>query len=43
MFNLLAENFDDKLESVLKSIEKTIFNNESIARLSRIEKLLSAF
>ena len=42
MFNLLADNFDDVLESVLKSVEETICNNESAAKLSRIDKSLSA-
>ena len=42
MFNLLADNFDDVLESVLKSVEETICNDESAAKLSRIDKSLSA-
>lgn len=41
MFNLLAQNFDDVLESVLKSVEETIKNDESAAKLSRIDKSLS--
>ena len=41
MFNLLAKNFDDVLESVLKSVEETINNDESAAKLSRIDKSLS--
>lgn len=41
MFNLLADNFDDVLESVLKSVEETICNDESAAKLSRIDKSLS--
>lgn len=41
MFNLLAQNFDDVLESVLKSVEETINNDESAAKLSRIDKSLS--
>nr|WP_310603732.1 recombinase family protein [Anaerosporobacter sp.] len=41
MFNLLAENFDDVLESVLKSVEETILNDESAAKISRIDKSIS--
>ena len=42
MFELLADNFDDVLESVLKSVEETICNDESAAKLNRIDKSLSA-
>jgi len=42
MFNLLAENFDDVLESVLASVENTILNDESLAKLKRIEKTIGA-
>lgn len=42
MFNLLADNFDAVLESVLKSVEETICNDESAVKLSRIDKSLSA-
>lgn len=41
MFNLLADNFDDGLESVLESVETTLANDESIVKLSRIDKSLS--
>lgn len=41
MFSLLAGNFDDILESVLKSVKETICNDESAAKLSRIDKSLS--
>lgn len=42
MFDLLAENFDDVLESVLKSVEETILNDESAAKISRIDKSISS-
>lgn len=41
MFNLLADNFDDVLESVLNSVEETICKDESAAKLSRIDKSIS--
>ncbi|WP_270853676.1 hypothetical protein [Roseburia hominis] len=38
MFGLLAENFDDVLESVLSSIEETLSKDDSAEKLKRIEK-----
>ena len=38
MFGLLAENFDDVLESVLSSIEETLSKDDSTEKLKRIEK-----
>lgn len=37
MFGLLAENFDDVLESVLSSIEETLSKDDSAEKLKRIE------
>ncbi|WP_310605275.1 hypothetical protein [Anaerosporobacter sp.] len=41
MFQLLADNFDDVLESVLASVEETLSNDESAIKLSRVDKNLS--
>ena len=38
MFGLLADNFDDVLESVLSSVEETISKDESSGRLKQVEK-----
>lgn len=38
MFGLLAENFDDVLESVLSSIEETLSKDDSTEKLKHIEK-----
>lgn len=42
MFQLLAENFDDVLESVLSSLEDTILKDDSTEKLKRVEKEISA-
>lgn len=42
MFQLLAENFDDVLESVLSSLEDTISKDDSTEKLKRVEKEISA-
>lgn len=41
MFQLLAENFDDVLESVLLSVENTLVTDESAMKLERMTKKLS--
>lgn len=41
MFHLLADNFDDVLDSVIHSIEETLSNDESAVKLQRVEKNLS--
>ncbi len=41
MFDLLAGNFDDVLESVLNSVEETISNDDNSAKLSRLDKSIS--
>ena len=41
MFKLLAENFDDVLESVLSSVEETLSKDDSTEKLKRIEKEIS--
>lgn len=41
MFHLLADNFDDVLDSVIHSIEETLSNDESAVKLQRVEKTLS--
>lgn len=38
MFGLLADNFDDVLESVLSSVEETVSKDESSGRLKQVEK-----
>ena len=38
MFGLLADNFDDILESVLTSVEETLSRDESSVRLKQVEK-----
>ena len=43
MFRLLAENFDDVLESVLSSLEAAISKDDSIEKLKRAEKEISTF
>lgn len=43
MFKLLAENFDDVLESVLSSVEETLSKDDSTEKLKRIEKEISSF
>ena len=42
MFKLLAENFDDVLESVLSSVEETLSKDDSTEKLKRIEKEISS-
>lgn len=41
MFHLLADNFDDVLDSVIHSVEETLSNDESAIKLQRVEKTLS--
>ncbi len=41
MFHLLADNFDDVLDSVIHSVEETLSNDESAVKLQRIDKTLS--
>ena len=41
MFRLLAENFDDVLESVLSSLETAISKDDSTEKLKRVEKEIS--
>ena len=40
MFRLLAENFDDVLESVLSSLEAAILKDDSTEKLKRVEKVI---
>jgi hypothetical protein len=42
MFKLLAENFDDVLESVLSSVKETLSEDDSTEKLKRIEKEISS-
>lgn len=42
MFKLLAENFDDVLESVLSSVEETLSKDDSTEKLKRIENEISS-
>lgn len=42
MFKLLAENFDNILESVLSSVEETLSKDDSTEKLKRIEKEISS-
>lgn len=42
MFQLLSENFDDVLESVLTSLEASVSKDESTEKLKRVEKEISA-
>lgn len=41
MFHLLADNFDDVLDSVIHSVEETLSNDESAIKLQRVDKTLS--
>ena len=41
MFHLLADNFDDVLDSVIRSVEETLSNDDSAIKLQRLEKALS--
>lgn len=41
MFHLLADNFDDVFDSVIRSIEETLSDNECIVKLQRINKTIS--
>jgi len=41
-FQLLADNFDDVLDSVLESIETELSNNDNGERLKRVDKSLAA-
>lgn len=43
MFNLIAYNFDDVIESVIQSVEETISSDESVVKLNRMDKMLSAW
>ncbi len=40
MFHLLADNFDDVLDSVICSVEETLSNDESAVKLQSVEKTL---
>lgn len=40
MFHLLADNFDDVLESVIRSVEETLSNDESAVKLQSVEKTI---
>lgn len=40
-FRLLADNFDDVLDSVLETVESTISNNEDAIKVKRIETSIS--
>ena len=40
MFHLLADNFDDVLDSVICSVEETLSNDESTVKLQRVDKML---
>lgn len=42
MFHLLADNFDDVLDSVICSVEETLSNDESAVKLQRLNKELSS-
>ena len=42
MSGLLAENFDDVLESVLSSLEETLSKDDSAEKLKRIEKNIAS-
>lgn len=41
LFQLMADNFEDVFESVLKSVEETLSKDESALKLNRIEKSVS--
>jgi len=41
-FQLMADNFDDVLDSVLESIETELSNNDNSERLKRVDKSLAA-
>ena len=41
MFQLLSENFDDVLETVLTSLEASVSKDESTEKLKRVEKEIS--
>ncbi|MDE5779778.1 MAG: hypothetical protein K2I10_14985 [Lachnospiraceae bacterium] len=42
MFHLLADNFDDVLDSVIRSVEETLSDNESAVKLYILDKTLSS-
>lgn len=42
MFHLLADNFDDVLDSVIRSVEETLSDDESAVKLQRLDKSLSS-
>lgn len=41
MFHLLADNFDDVFDSVIRSIEETLSDNECVVKLQRVDKIIS--
>lgn len=42
MFHLLADNFDDVLDSVIRSVEETLSDDESAVKLQMLDKSLSS-
>lgn len=42
MFHLLADNFDDVMDSVIRSVEETLSDDESAVKLQRLDKSLSS-
>ena len=42
MFHLLADNFDDVLDSVIRSVEETLSDDESAVKLQRLDKSFSS-
>ena len=42
IFHLLADNFDDVLDSVIRSVEETLSDDESAVKLQRLDKSLSS-
>lgn len=42
MFHLLTDNFDDVLDSVIRSVEETLSDDESVVKLQRLDKSFSS-
>lgn len=42
MFHLLADNFDDVLDSVICFVEETLSDDESVVKLQRLDKSLGS-
>ena len=40
MFHLLADNFDDVLDSVIRSVEETLSDDESAVKLQMLDKCI---